>query len=124
MTEPEAFSSDPQRRKLTEDQRGMIYEKHRQDPKMFQKQIDEWAAIKFDMDGLSENTVSRILSAAKKNKQTGKLTHAQRALILKEYQQNTKITQKKITEYAQCSFNLEKVLPNQRFRQTTRNLSQ
>ena len=108
MTEPEAFSSDPKRRKLTEDQRGMIYEKHRQDPKMSQKQIAEWAAIKFDMDGLSQNTVSRILSAAKKNKQTGKLTHAQRALILKEYQHNPKITQKQLSEFAQCSFNLEK----------------
>jgi hypothetical protein len=60
------------------------------------------------MQGLSQNTVSRIISSAKQNLQHGNLTVAQRKAILEEYQLNPKITQKQLSEFAQRTFNLKK----------------
>ena len=79
-------SKQPKRQKLTADQRAMIIEKHRQDSKLSQKKLAEWAASQFGVEGLSQNTVSRILSSAAENRQSGKLTHAQQKLICEEYE--------------------------------------
>jgi transposase len=108
LSESEILPAKPKRQKLTDQQRAMIVEKHREDSSLSQKRIAEWAGSQFGVEGLSQNTVSRILSSAAESRQSGKLTHAQRKLILEENERHPSMTQKQLSEFAQRRFNLEK----------------
>ena len=84
------------KRRLTEVEKSLIVKNHRSDPSLNQKALALWATDQFGLGYLAQNTISAILTSAKKDVQTGKITHAQRREILEHHHEKPQTDQSKL----------------------------
>jgi hypothetical protein len=94
------------KRKLLQLERDHIVEKSNR-AGIITKKIAAWAADECGFGTLAQNTISGELNASKTQVPIGKLTIAQRNLILEHYKHSPKMTQDQLRVSAQKEFNLE-----------------
>ena len=96
------------RTKLTKEQRSQIWQKHLDSPKMTQFKLAEWAKNEFQLEKLTQATVSMILKEFRSSSSSGgNLTNEQAQLILNKSKQS-KMSQKKLANWAKKQFNLQR----------------
>jgi hypothetical protein len=96
------------RSKLSSDERSRIWQKHLEAPKVTQIKLAEWAKGEFQLEKLTQATISAILKEFRSSSSGGgNLTNQQVQMIVKKSKQ-TKMSQTKLATWAKRQFSLDK----------------